>query len=95
MKSEVFELKEVLQVTLQHLQKHQHLKNNSQHKVIQLLVLNKNINHHNLAAMMMKHFQILFQWLKLLRQKLQNLFQRNQNLAQVKSSFVYSPSARY
>ena len=75
---------------LQHLQKHQPLRNNSQHKATWLLVLNKNINHHNLAAMMMRHFQILFHLPRLLRQKIQNLFQRNQNLVQVKSKLVYS-----
>ena len=51
-----------------------------------VLVLNKNINHQNLAAMMTRHFQILFHLPRLLRQKLQNLFQRNQNLVQVKSN---------
>ena len=54
-------------------------RNNSQHKGTLLLVLNKNINHQNLAAMMTRHFQILFHLPRLLRQNLQNLFQRNQN----------------
>ena len=84
--------KEVLQATLQHLQKHQPPRNNSQHKVIPLLVPNKNINHQNLAAMMTRHFQILFHPPRLLRQKLQNLFQRNQNLVQVKSNLCIHES---
>ena len=84
--------KEVLQATLQHLQKHQPPRNKSQHKATPLLVLNKNINHQNLAAMMMRHFQILFHSPRLLRQKLQNLFQRNQNLVQVKSNLCIHES---
>ena len=84
--------KEVLQATLQHLQKHQPSRNNSQHKVTPLLVLNKNINHQNLAAMMRRHFQILFHPPRLLRQKIQNLFHRNQNLVQVKSNLCIHES---
>ena len=84
--------KEVLQVTLQHLQKHQLPRNNTQHKATLLLVLNKNINHQNLAVMMTRHFQILFHLPRLLRQKLQNLSQRNQNLVQVKSNLCFHES---
>ena len=72
--------KEVLRVTLKHLQKHQPPRNNSQHKATPLLVLNKNINHQNLAAMMKKHFQILFH------------LPRNQNLDQVKSNLCIHES---
>ena len=84
--------KEVLQAMLQHLQKHQPPRNNSQHKATPLLVLNKNINHQNLAAMMTRHYQILFHPPRLLRQKIQNLFQRNQNLVQVKSNLYIHES---
>ena len=83
---------EVLQAMLQHLPKHQPLRNNSQNKATPLLVLNKNLNHQNLAVMMMRHFQILFHPPRLLRQKIQNLFQRNQNLVQVKSNLCIHKS---
>ena len=47
----------------------------------QTLILNRNLSHHN-SAMMMKHFQIMAQPSKLLRQKILDLYQRNQNTAQ-------------
>ena len=54
---------------------------NNNHKAKQTLILNRNLPHHN-SAMMMKHFQIMAQASKLLRQKILDLYQRNQNTAQ-------------
>ena len=55
--------------------------NNSQHKVTQSLIPNKNMSHHNSAVMIERNFQIHFRHpQRLLRQKIQNLYQRNQNI---------------
>ena len=54
---------------------------NNNHKAKPPLIPNKNMSHHNSAAMMMSHFQIRFPHpQKLLRRKIQNLYQRNQNI---------------
>ena len=52
---------------------------NNNHKVKPPLILNRNLSHHNSAAM--THFQIcLPQPQRLLRQKILDLYQRNQNI---------------
>ena len=54
---------------------------NNNHKAKPPLIPNKNMSHHNSAAMMMSHFQIRFPHpQRLLRRKIQNLYQRNQNI---------------
>ena len=84
--------KDVPQVIIQQLPKHQLHKNNSQHKARPSLsnnhkarpslIPNKNMSHHNSAVMMTRNFQIHFRHpQRLLRQKIQNLYQRNQNIA--------------
>ena len=52
---------------------------NNNHKVKPLLILNRNLSHHNSAAM--THFQTrLPQPQRLLRQNILDLYQRNQNI---------------
>ena len=54
---------------------------NNNHKAKPPLIPNKNMSHHNSAAMMMSHFQIHFPHpQRPLRRKIQNLYQRNQNI---------------
>ena len=69
------------QVIIQQLPKHQLRRNNSQHKVRPLLIPNKNMPHHNSSVMMTRNFQIHFcHPQRLLRQKIQNLYQKNRNI---------------
>ena len=63
--------------------------NNSQHKVRPSLIPNKNISHHKSAAMMTRNFQIHFHHpQRLLRQKIQNLYQRNQIIVKTQVNYA-------
>ena len=83
--------KDIPRVIIQQLPKHQLWRNNSQHKARPSLnnsqhkarpsPIPKNMPHHKSAAMMMRNFQICFRHpQRLLRQKIQNLYRRNQNI---------------
>ena len=62
---------------------------NNNHKARLSLIPSKNMSHHNSAAMMMRHFQICFPHpQRLSRQKIQNLYQRNQNIVKTKVIYV-------
>ena len=94
--------KDVPQVIIQQLPKHQLWRNNSQHKARPSLnnsqhkvrpspIPDKNMPHHNSAVLMMTNFQIHFRHpQRLLRQKIQNLYRRNQNIVQAKSNLCNS-----
>ena len=85
------QLQVVPQVITQQLPRHQLWRNNSQHKARPSLIPNKNLSHHNSAPMMMTTFQIhLCHPQKLLRQKIQNPYLRNQNIVQAKSNLCNS-----
>ena len=80
--------KDVPQVIIQQLPKHQLRRNNSKHKARPSLIPDKNMPHHNSAVLMTTNFQIHFQ--RLLKQKIQNLYRRNQNIVQAKSNLCDS-----
>ena len=83
--------KDVPQVIIQQLPKHQLWRNNSQHKVRPSPIPDKNMPHHNSAVLMMTNFQICFHHpQRLLRQKIENLYRRNQNIVQAKSNLCNS-----
>ena len=63
---------------------------NNNHKMKHPLILNKNLFHHNSA--MMTNFQIHMPLpQKLLRQKILDLYQRNQNIAYDQNHFTFNP----